>query len=518
MNTSIEKIVESVLIQNRVNGYDKKDLELQLQIHPNYPSFQSITDTLDYFNIDNIAVEVPVEALDQLPKSFISLIKSENTEEIVSVIKNDNTIELKHIERKKKKYTFEEFTEIWNPKVIAVESGTKQTLSFDQSWIQGILIIALLAGLATLFFTRTWDLYQLVFFCLSIFGSVFSLMALRESLGIQSKVTHQFCTTVGNTNCGDVINNNSGKLFKNFTLADAGIVFFGSLVCYQVLYGFTNILCIPVFLGIPVVLYSLYSQALIIKKWCAICLFMGSVSIGLAIIAFRLFSFTIPLMSIAYFLVLGSIFTLLYLFIKEKIVDNKKLKSENLKLNQFKRDENIFNHLLSTSEKIKDTQPIENEIVLGNPNAPIQIISLTNPMCGYCKDAFAAYARVYKSMGDQLQIRIRLSVRSNDLESQATQIALRLFEIYENSGTETFVDAYTNWFEDRTYSTWIKKYSPPKNNNTHLEILKKQTQWLENNALTYTPATLINDTLYPKKYDYKEFFHFINILLESNQK
>ena len=99
MKNKIEKIVESVLIENRIRNYDKKDLELQLQIHPNYPSFQSVTDTLDYFDIDNIAVEVPLEALDQLPKSFISLVKEENREEIVSVIKTNTTIEVTDAEQ-----------------------------------------------------------------------------------------------------------------------------------------------------------------------------------------------------------------------------------------------------------------------------------------------------------------------------------------------------------------------------------------------------------------------------------
>ena len=114
MNNTIEKIVESVLIQNRIGNYTKKDLELQLQIHPSYPSFQSITDTLDYFDIDNIAVEIPMDALDQLPKSFISLITVENAEEIVTVIKKNDSIELKHTSLKKKKFTFNEFKEIQN--------------------------------------------------------------------------------------------------------------------------------------------------------------------------------------------------------------------------------------------------------------------------------------------------------------------------------------------------------------------------------------------------------------------
>ncbi len=516
MKNNIEKIVESVLIQNRIGNYDKKDLELQLQIHPNYPSFQSITDTLDYFGIDNIAVEVPVDALDQLPESFVSLIKTENSEEIVAVTKKKEQITLKYTSHKKKKYTFDEFKELWEPKVIAVEYTAKQNALANRSFLQGFLIIALCLGLGIALFNRSWHIDQILFLVFSVTGFVFSFFALRESLGIQSQTIHQFCTSVGNTNCGDVINNNTGKLVKGFSLADAGITFFSTLTLYQILYGYHNLLLVPVLLGIPFVLYTLYSQAFIIKKWCAICLSMSAVSIVLAVIAIRSLTFDIDLTSVSGLLVIATLFTLIYLFAKEKMVENKSFKADNLKLNQFKRDGQIFNHLLSVSEKIEENKTIPNEIVLGNPNATFKITSLTNPMCGYCKDAFEAYSRVLKTMGKELQVVIRLAVKPDDLDSEVTQITLRLFEIYHNQGANEFIAAYSNWFADRTFSKWIKKYGKPTNNPEYIKVLEEHGKWSDKNELHYTPASVINTTVYPKKYSYAEFFHFTSMMVENN--
>ncbi|WP_062056704.1 vitamin K epoxide reductase family protein [Aquimarina longa] len=516
MSNVIEKIVESVLIQNRISNYNKKDLELQLQIHPNYPSFQSITDTLDYFSIDNIAVEVPIDALEQLPKSFVSLISTENGEEIVSILKNNHNIEIKHTSLKKKKFTFKEFKEIWTPKVIAVEYSSRQQLISSKSILKKLLLIGLCASLLVSFFIQTWDINQVFFLLLSVSGLIFSLFAIRESLGIKSQVIHQFCTSIGNTACGDVINNNSGKLFKNFSLADAGIVFFGMMTLYQLFYGFNTVLLIPSLMGIPFILYSIYSQAFIIKKWCAICIAIGSISLGLAFIAILNIPFDINFQAIVSFIMMASLVTLGYIYIKEKVTENISFKNENLKLNHFKRDGQIYNHLLSISEKIKDTTTIKNEIILGNPNASLKIISLTNPMCGYCKDAFEAYTRVLKTMGDQVQILIRLNVKTDDLDDKATQIALILLEIYQNKGANDFIIAYNKWFSDRTHSKWIKEYGTPKNNQEHIDILKKQVDWADKNSLYYTPASLINDTLYPKKYSYSEFFHFMGITIENH--
>ncbi len=516
MENNIEKIVESVLIQNRISNYDKKDLELQLQIHPNYPSFQSITDTLDYFGIDNIAVEVPADALDQLPESFVSLVKKDESEEIVAVTKKNERIELKHTSHKKKKYTLDEFKEIWEPKVIAVEYTAKQNFMANRSFLQGFLILALVAGLGMAFVGRAWHLDQILFLALSIVGLVFSFFALRESLGIQSQTIHQFCTSVGNTNCGDVINNNSGTLFKNFSLADAGIVFFSGLVLYQVFYGYNGTLMLPVLAGAPFIVYSLYSQAFVIKKWCAICLAMSAVSIGLVVLAARSLPIAIDIQQISGFLIVATLFTMIYLFAKEKMVESKNFKAENMKLNQFKRDGQIYNHLLSISEKIEENPVIKNEIVLGNPNATFKITSLTNPMCGYCKDAFEAYARVLKTMGKDLQVVIRLAVKPDDLDSEVTQVTLRLMEIYHDQGAQDFINAYSNWFADRTFSKWIKKYGKPVNNPDHIEVLRQQNEWSEKNELRYTPASLINDTVYPKKYTYTEFFHFMGMMVENH--
>lgn len=518
MDNTIEKIVENVLIQNRIRNYDKKDLELQLQIHPNYPSFQSITDTLDYFNIDNIAVEIPMEALDQLPDSFISLVKTEDgIEEIVTVNKKNNSINLKYSSFKKKKFTFSEFKELWIPKVIAVEYNTKHNLISNTSIAQNILLAGLFISLIFMFIEKPWDISQSLFLILSCAGVVFSFFAVRESLGIQSESIHQFCTSIGNTNCGDVINNNSGILLKNFSLADAGMAFFGSITLYQIFYGYTNILLISSLAGIPFIIYSIYSQAFIIKKWCVICLAIGSISLALASIAIFNFPFDLDLYkTIPPFIMVSALFTLAYLFTKEKIKDNNSFKVENLKLNQFKRDEEIYSYLMNTSEKVKETITIPNEIVLGNPHATFKITTVTNPMCGHCKKAFKAYSRVIKSIGDQLQIVVRLSVNTADFDNKSTQIALRLLEIYHKQGTNELIDAYTDWFTDKTHSRWIKKYGLPQNDANNLGILKKQSDWIQKNQLYYTPTSIIGNTIYSQKYGYDEFFHFISVMVENN--
>lgn len=516
MKNNIENIIQNVLIRNRISNYDKKDLELQLQMHPSYPSFQSITDTLDYFNIDNLAVEVPVEALDQLPESFISIIKTKNDDEIVSVIRRKNTIQLKYASLPKKNFTYEEFKEIWIPKVIAVEKSIKSSVFANYPIFQVLLVGILVLSSLYIMIERGSGFNSIAFLTLSLTGMIFSFFAVRESLGIQSQTMHQFCTSVGSSDCGDVINNNSGELFKNFSFTDAGMIFFGSLVLYQLFYGFNSALLVPSLLSIPIVIYSFYSQAFTIKKWCVICMVIGITSVGLIILSLRSFSFSFDVSLIFGLVMISAIFTLVYNYGKKKIKENMDYKTKNVGLVHFKRDFEIFSYLLNDSERVTDNTIISNEIVMGNPQAVFKIISLTNPMCGFCKEAFESYTRVLRTMSDQVQIVIRLKVDLEDLQNQATQISLKLIEIYTNDGVNRFIKAYTDWFADRTYDNWMSTYGKSRNDPKGIQTLKKQSEWAEKNNLNYTPATLINDVLYPKKYSYDEFFYFINTMVDNH--
>ncbi|WP_459212681.1 vitamin K epoxide reductase family protein [Aquimarina rhabdastrellae] len=518
MKNNIESIVENVLIHNGINDYDKQDLELQLQIHPNYPSFNAITDTLDYFNIDNIAVEVPKEALDQLPDSYISLVtSSEDDQEIVSVLRKKDTIHIKYPDQKSEKISISEFEKRWIPKVIAVEHNGSSDFTSSRSQLNTLLIAGFALSIIALTFFKNWDIQAISFLGLSIIGGIFGYFAVRESLGLQSQTMHQFCTTVGNTNCGDVINSANGKLFNNFGIADASFVYFTGLAIYQFFFGFTSVLVFPSLLSIPIIFYALYTQAFKIKKWCAICLAISAITITMSTIAIISLPITFDLLITAQFVALLSLITLGYIQVKEKLVENKKQKNENITLNRFKRDGQIFNHLFSQSDRIENINSIPNEIIIGNPNANFKIISVTNPMCGYCKDAFKAYARVAKSLGDSVQIAIRLSVQHDNLDHPATQISLRLIEIYHQQGQQGFINAYSEWFDDRTPTTWIQKYGKHSTDEKFTTVLQKQAEWTQENNLFYTPASLINGQFYPKKYSYDEFYHFVSILHDSYQ-
>lgn len=55
---------------------DKDEFLFQVQSHPDYPSLLSISDTLNFFQIDNGALTLSFSDIDMLPDTFMVLLNS----------------------------------------------------------------------------------------------------------------------------------------------------------------------------------------------------------------------------------------------------------------------------------------------------------------------------------------------------------------------------------------------------------------------------------------------------------
>lgn len=91
MKDTLSFLVQSLLQKNKIK-VDREELNFQIQSHPSYPSLHAITGVLTHFNIDHLALRVPIDAntLSQLPNSFIAQLKFDNTTDLVLVIRKGN--------------------------------------------------------------------------------------------------------------------------------------------------------------------------------------------------------------------------------------------------------------------------------------------------------------------------------------------------------------------------------------------------------------------------------------------
>jgi len=493
-------ILEKFLIKNNYTHFNRKDISLQLQTHPQYPSFRAITDTLDYFGIENVAATVPEDSLSMMPANFLTLI-GQNDQQLVLAVKNDRFVYTYSEDKKREKHTYSQFEKIWSNKIIAIEDTAKKSGHVTMLKILGglfglgILVAFLwLNGIA-------WDAgFVLV---LSGIGLYISLLLVKEKMGYHSAAVHSICTSITNSNCDEVINSKGSMLTKHISLADASFLYFSILIFQTIFFGYNSTSALLILGSIPVIIFSLYYQAVALKKWCTLCLGVVVVLIALNIIVFPALKSSLSLLQVIEFFMSVVILIPVYFLIKNLLVRQKSNEDKLFAASQFKRNPDIIRNFIKDARIIEDLSIMQNEIRIGNPDGMHKMIAFTNPFCGFCKAAFESYVKIIKAHPD-IEIWIRFNSALENLDATSTKITARLVEIYFENGQNDFINAFLHWFEEKDEKGWLKKYGNPKFQEKTILILKAHLNWAIKNSITYTPATVIDGKEFPSFYGYED--------------
>ena len=233
------------------------DLRLQLLSHPDYPSFRAVTDTLDYFGVKNMALEVPKSALSQLPGAFLAQVHRKEAETVL-VEQKKHGIKLITDQGKPVTMPVAEFEQIWDGAIIAVEPSEKPTertenFSFSTFISVGILLIIAI-GLQRY---QTTGYFQVVYGALALAGLLLSIFSISGQPGFEA--LHQFCKG----GCSAAPNMQKDSFLARLPLNDMALVYFAYLTLSLSLGSLGAFLMqlLPIVV-LPVIAVSLYSHAL----------------------------------------------------------------------------------------------------------------------------------------------------------------------------------------------------------------------------------------------------------------
>jgi len=526
MEDSLHFLLKTILKkENFIINFD--ELKLQLFSHPSYPSLHSITGVLGHFGIKNMALEVPKnrETLFQLPSNFISLISKENSQEFIIVNQQQNAIEILFGSKKKRNISIEAFLDIWEGIVVVVEKDDiktsdanidNKTIFKTLSFLTGLLI------LSTFFFFKP-SFFESSHFILSLMGIWVSFLIIKHEFGFQSKALEKICTANETTSCDAVLNSKGASISNYFKLSDISIIYFTGLALSWILsISFsvsTNSIILFTLIALPITLYSLYYQYFIVKRWCPLCL--GVVAIlwlqCCTLFFDQTFISSIRIDFMSFFILFFSFLltTSLWLFIKPLLKKQQELEKLEIEHYKFKRNFDLFNAVYSESESI-DTSILDNkEIILGNKNALLNILMVTNPSCHFCKEAHIDLEKILKRNHDNVNAIIRFNVRQ-DKNNIANQVATRLLEIYAES-EETCIEALHEVYKsDVNLNQWLDKWGAC-NNSAFSDILQLQQKWCHKNNINFTPALYIDGKQFPKEYNRSDLNYFIEDLIEREE-
>ncbi|WP_438425912.1 vitamin K epoxide reductase family protein [Aquimarina macrocephali] len=502
---------------------DYEEFEFQVESHPDFPSLLAYSDALSFFKIENAAIRVTTKDKEKFPDNFVALLQDKEQGEVLSFIQVSKNQFLKD----EKPITWQELKKQWGGIMLLADQNSqiselkiKKTshlkwFILSTSWILFMILLT----------TEKTPLRTYVFLLLSSFGLLVAIETFKQILGIKSSFSKGFCNTSPSTDCDSVINSNKWSFFKKVNLSDIAIIFFfGQLASlfFMSLSSFEgtffSLQSWGLWLTIPISIVSIYYQWKIEKKWCPLCLLLVFI-LYLELICTRLFPTSYSFSIVEFLLFLGvNLFTLsLWLFLKPMLIKNKDLKETQLENLRFRRNYKLFRLALNSENSIEDNS-LEGAIILGNKNANLKIDIVTNPYCGYCKEAHELIENILEKHFENVSIYLRFNYDPSTNDVNRNILFKSLVQIYIDKGQNMFLTALKTWFDTKNIESWKKQYEQIISAEKVDKITRSQYRWCKANNLLFTPAFVINDHLFPNTYDKEDLPYFIDDLVEDSSK
>lgn len=501
------------------HGYypNKEEFEDYFFSHPDFPSLYAITDTMDFFGIENLAARVTNEQLPELPNEFLTIINSVQQEQFIYVLQHD-TQKVSYLDDKHVKHSIPlvDFLQKWEKVVVVIDKNENKTVA-KSSQNNGKLLL-MFGSLLLLFVynhinqNANWVVFLYAFFV--FFGLVLSVLLLQEGFGINNEITAKICKmgTSNDNGCQSVLSSSFAKLYKNFTLSDACFVFFAALVLLLTLSQTQHFYYISIsLLVLPIVIFSVYYQYKIVKKWCMLCLGISTNLVGIALVTlWRTNHLAINqiVKETILFLIVLVFTTLIWNLLKPIVLGYFELKKENREQKRFKRNAVTFSALLNHTPKINPiTINLFSTIEIGKNEAQNELLLFLSPSCGYCHIAFKDALTLVEKFPDELKIRVGFNVNLDNENNPYAVIISTIVEqhIQFNNGKELL----SKWHLDKIGVDAFKAaYQIPISEETQ-KTIRAQFNWCNENGFNYAPVRIFNQKLMPKEYAINDLSLFI---------
>jgi len=487
---------------------DKQEFMFQFNSHPNYPSALAFSDTLNFLGVRNDAYELDKEYWDELPEEFIAIV--DNTFSLVKKSGSQYSI----YSDKAKTINKDELHEKSTDFVLLFEKDSTVSKSFTsyKPFLYLVFSIILLYSLLTL----TW--YESLFNILSLAGVYISLEIFNQKFGNKSAVIGSICgETAGNqstSSCNKIITQDKtsimGLKFSDFSL----IYFIGITVLGLFLPATALVIKGFAWASLIAIGYSLYVQGFVEKAYCRVCLLIISVLLLQLIISIFFFGnvfFDIKtaLLSIT----LWSVVFLSILYLNTTLEEKENLQKSNAKNLRFKRNYDLFKRELLENEKITFTD--NQTFLVGNKDAKINLSIISNPYCGFCKDAHKIAESLLQKYPDNISVQMRFNYSPDKQNEKFTDLISDFMHTYKNKTSQDFLNLVDYWFKTKDEAkTRLKAGITPTNED--LSPIINMSAENRNAGLNFTPIFLINGYQFPDKYEREDIYYFMDELTEDD--
>ncbi|MEP5338179.1 MAG: cysteine peptidase family C39 domain-containing protein [Algibacter sp.] len=493
--------------------------------HPDHPSLLSISDTLEKYQIEILAVKIDANKLNEMPMPSIVQVEI-NRQPLFFVLQNvfDNNVSYYDDKNKLKESSKEDFLKLWTGICLLVEK-TDQSKEKDiekklvakrtQKVLLGSIALLLLNWITISIFdsqatTKTLPaLYTIIYTILKTLGLIIGVFLLWFDVDQYNPTLQSFCTGGGEKiNCNAVLGSKHAKLF-NGTLSLSLLsfsYFFGTLL-YLIINSFSlmalSLLGIISFVSIPIVIISIYYQAIIIKQWCKFCIIIQGVltaEIGISFLS-KFYKTPIEYKTFSLLLALLLIPILAWRLLKPLLEKEKEVNVHKRGLKKIKNNPNVLESLLIKSRKVK-TSTEGLGISIYNKSSKYHIIKVCNPYCGPCAKAHPILEGIVNA--GKVNLQILFTARSS--EDRIGKPVNHFLAINSQGNKNKTQQALKDWYhaEQKDYEVFASKY--PMNGELQLQNnkIEKMRAWCDAENITHTPTIFINGYELPKEYSIED--------------
>jgi len=505
------------------NKISKNYCREEITSHSNYPALISLIDFLDSGRMNYKAVKADTSHFNDFNYPLLAHIRIPG-QEYMQIIKD---VDFWFNEKEIVKYwsgivVYPEKSAIWKNK-------DNDTYNQNEKRKKVINVTLITISVLLLLFSAYYlsNIQFVLLGILSLLGLIISLFLLGKELGFQSHIVKKVCGAVSNGGCEHVLKSPYAKGFAGITPADASVLYFVTqyviylIGCwYPILF---KVIISIAFSGIAVSAWSIYTQAVKIKRYCALCLSIVIVLLAQSVIAFTLskdFLLSAQLkhsnsiyLAFGFFLSIYLFFALFLLPIKQLIKTNYTNKIKLVEFKKWKTDINLFIQQWQLEQEVDNTI-WKNDLLLGKLSAPLLITVACNPYCEPCAQAHKKLDTLLYRFENKVKVQIRLlcnTENENDKKTVAVKAILQSAAIHNNNND--LQRMVTDWFEWLDYEKWKAKWTP----DSTIDITKRIQQhemWFTKSGVGFTPTFYINGKQLPRKYELEDIEILIPQLAE----
>tara|TARA_R110002126_G_scaffold291220_1_gene450985 strand:- start:10946 stop:12535 length:1590 start_codon:yes stop_codon:yes gene_type:complete len=498
-----------------------KFLKNNILSHPNYPSLLSISDTLNKYNVENIAIKIKPHQISDLATPCLVQVSKQGTPFffILNSISRDS---ISYYDDKGKLIADSKanFLKIWTGICLLTEKSPnsgeidfikKRRINILWNFIKAFVLISFITWITIGLYNYGHNIditkfsFTIFYIVLKIIGIIVTVFLLWYEVDQFNPTLQSFCSGGKQLNCNSVLNSKYSKILgDSLSVSILGFSYFFSTLLYLILTNYSSeALILSSFLSlfsISIIGLSFYYQGFVLKQWCKFCLIVQTIL--LLEVSFVIFTdidnWVLPLSGLPLFLILLLTPVLIWKYLKQLLEKDKESDYYKRNYSRVANNKGYFNEQLSKSRKIALPSK-ELGIRFSQKNARYEIIKVCNPYCDPCAQAHPILEKLLKSKKINLQMIFSSpTVRDNII----SKTVMHFMALYNQESLLITQQAIDFWYtsEDKNYEELNTKFPISKGSSDEYETLLSMSQWCEISKISHTPTIFINGYELPKEY------------------